>query len=247
MLKYLDFFLKNKFKKFCYMNNVKKKFNKNFFEKDAWQNSCYVCGIDEVGRGCLAGPLVTSTVILPQGTNFRLLKDSKTMTKEEREKAFSWITQNCIYSTAIISHRLIDKLNIYQSTLLTMKKSLLQILQSIPYEHEKIKYVLIDAMPVSLNNLDLYKNINIKFFNKGESYSSTIAAASIVAKVTRDRLMKKISKVFPQFNFCENKGYGTADHLKTLNEVGPSIIHRTSFITKIGEVSNETQLQQQLF
>lgn len=229
------------------MNNVKEKFNKNFFEKDAWQNSCYVCGIDEVGRGCLAGPLVTSTVILPQDTTYKLLKDSKIMTEEDREKAYNWITQNCIFSTAVTSHRIIDKLNIYQSTLLTMKKSLLQILQSIPYGHEKIKYVLIDAMPVSLNNLNIYKNINIKFFNKGESRSSTIAAASIVAKVTRDRLMKKINTVFPKFNFSENKGYGTVNHLKTLNECGPSIIHRTSFITKIGEVSNEAQLQQQLF
>jgi ribonuclease HII len=229
------------------MNNVKYKFNKNFFEKDAWQESCYVCGIDEVGRGCLAGPLVTSTVILPQNTSYRLLKDSKTMTEEEREQAFHWITKNCIYSTAITSHRIIDKLNIYQSTLLTMKKSLLQILQNIPYDHNKIKYVLIDAMPVSLNKLDFYKNINIKFFDKGESRSSTIAAASIVAKVTRDRLMKKISEIFPQFNFSENKGYGTADHLKSLNTVGSSIIHRTSFITKIEKPLNEVTFQQQLF
>ena len=229
------------------MNNVKEKFKKNFFEKDAWQNACLVCGIDEVGRGCLAGPLVTGTVILPQGTTFRFLKDSKVMSEEEREKAYDWITQNCFYSTAITSHRQIDKLNIYQSTLLTMKKSLLQLLQSVPFEHEKIKYILVDAMPVSLSTLDFYKNIDIKFFDKGESLSSTIAAASIVAKVTRDRLMKRINEIFPKFNFSENKGYGTADHVKGLKELGPTIIHRTTFITKIGAASNEVQLQQQLF
>jgi ribonuclease HII len=223
------------------------KFKKNFFEKDAWQNSCYVCGIDEVGRGCLAGPLVTSTVILPINTTSPLLKDSKILTEQEREKAFDWITKNCFYSVAITSHKQIDKINIYQATLVTMKKSLLQLLHSVPFEHQKIKYVLIDSMPLSLYPSSFYNSLEFKFFDKGETLSSSIAAASIVAKVTRDRLMVKINSIFPKFNFSEHKGYGTTDHVKVLNEQGQTIIHRNSFLTKIGTQRNEVKLQQQLF
>ncbi len=225
-------------------NKTKIKITKNFFENLAWKFYFYACGIDEVGRGCLAGPLVTSAVILPQNTEYKLLKDSKILNEQEREAAFEWIIKNCFYSTAITCHKKIDKINIYQATLQTMKKALLQLLQSAPIDINQIKYVLVDAMPLSLKNLNCYNNIQIKFFDKGETLSSSIAAASIVAKVTRDRLMKKMNYIFPRFNLHEHKGYGTTNHVKVLLNLGPSIIHRKTFISKIlRERSNEIRQQ----
>ncbi len=226
-------------------SKIKNTLKKNLFENNAWRNNLYTCGIDEVGRGCLAGPLVTAAAILPKNANFELLKDSKILSKKNRGKAFEWIKKNCIYSIAISSHHIIDKNNIYQATLQTMKKSLLGILQKI--NPINIKYVLIDAMPLNLSTLDCYKNIDIKYFNKGEKYSTSIAAASIVAKVTRDKLMEKINHIFPQFYFDQNKGYGTKNHVESLLQNGPNIIHRKTFISKIWRQNDQGGKQETLF
>ena len=228
------------------MKNFQKTiFSKNYFEISAWKKSNYVCGIDEVGRGCLAGPLVTCAAILSQNTTHNLLKDSKILTEKERNIAYKWLIKNCFYSIAISSHKKIDSLNIYQTTIQTMKKALLQLLEITPFLYNQIKYILIDAMPLSLKEYNIYKNIEIHSFNKGESLSISIAAASIIAKVERDKLMKNVNSIFPKLNLEKHKGYGTAEHLDILTTYGPSIIHRSTFISKIlkKEENNESKQQ----
>ncbi|MBD3273578.1 ribonuclease HII [Candidatus Dependentiae bacterium] len=212
------------------MHKIKNYFKQNYFEKTAWNNNKYVCGIDEVGRGCLAGPIVTCACILPKNLNFAQIKDSKVLTKEQREKAFFWIKKNCFFSISIYDHKKIDKINIYQATKVSMQKSLLQLLNIIPFDKNKIEFVLTDAMPIKLP-----KNFNSNFFyfTKGEKYSQSIAAASIAAKVFRDNLLSNLEKIFPKFKFSENKGYGTNKHIKIINQIDTSIIHRKTFCKNI--------------
>lgn len=203
---------------------------KHYFEKKAWQENLYVCGIDEVGRGCLAGPLVVCAAILPINANHELLQDSKVLTEKERNIAHEWLIKRCFYSTVIISNQQVDKLNIYQATLHAMKKSFAQILPTITFNQKQLKYLLIDAMPVKLDAV--YKNETLEVFsmNYGESISTSIAAASIIAKVTRDNLMKKMHKIFPAFKLDQHKGYGTKLHGDLIKTNGISIIHRKTFV-----------------
>jgi ribonuclease HII len=217
----------------------------NFFEKKAWANNTYVCGIDEVGRGCLAGPLVVGAVILPIGTKYRF-KDSKLLTANEREKNFTWITKHAYYSTAIVSNILIDKINIYQATVYAMKRAYLQLIETIPFEYQLLKYLVTDAIPLIFDSIHLHNNLEINHFPFGESISTTIAAASIVAKVTRDQLMNTMAEIFPAFSFHKHKGYGTKQHLEELTNTGQSLIHRISFLKSL-KSGNEDENQQSLF
>lgn len=202
---------------------------KNSFELSAWSSQCLVCGIDEVGRGCLAGPLVTAAVILPANTTYRQLKDSKVMTECERLQASAWIMRSCWYGFGIIHHRGVDQNNIWQATLIAMKRALLNALTSCPYEPSA---VLVDAMPLTLLDT-IYKTIPVHSFIKGESRSSSIAAASIIAKVKRDALMQKYEKLFPGYFLGEHKGYATQKHTSSLQGRPHSLIHRISFLTHI--------------
>lgn len=206
-----------------------------FFEKKAWNNNLYVCGIDEVGRGCLAGPVVTAAAIIPINTFSKLLQDSKKLNPNQRSDSFEWIKQNCFYSTATASHKTIDKINIYQATLYAMKKAYTQLIETMPIELEQIKYVLIDAMPLKLPTSYKHKNLEIINFNYGETISPTIAAASIAAKVRRDKIMSKIDPIFPSYKLKKHKGYGTQTHTESIVKQGLSIIHRTSFTTKLNK------------
>jgi ribonuclease HII len=219
--------------------SLQTKLRKNSYEKAAWQEKSVVCGIDEVGRGCLAGPLVTGAVILPIGCSYRHLKDSKIMSPTEREAAYCWIVKNCWYATGIVSHQKIDQINIWQADLLAMKKAVLNLLAIYPYRPSAI---LIDAMPLSLIDTD-YKNIPIHYFYKAESLSSSVAAASIVAKVTRDRLMALYEPLFPGYHLEQHKGYSTSVHKNAVRTLGPSIIHRTSFLGKTLAVKDESNTQ----
>ncbi len=203
-------------------------FNKNHYETAAWQAQSVVVGIDEVGRGCLAGPLVTAAVILPPHRLNRLLKDSKLMTAEDRIRAYNWVFKHCWYGVGIVHNRLIDQHNIWQATLIAMKKALVNLLATCPHTPSA---VLIDAMPLNLFDTH-YKNIPVHHFPKGERKSSSIAAASIVAKVTRDCLMQQYDKLFPGYHLGKHKGYSTRVHKASVIELGPSIIHRMSFLGK---------------
>lgn len=231
------------------MARLQTKILKNHFEKKAWAEGSYACGLDEVGRGCLAGPLVVCAVIIPQNVSHPLLKDSKVLSPEERNRAFEWITKHCFYSTSILSNRVIDSINIYQATLVGMKKAYLGLIETLPFPLTQLKYVVIDAMPLSLDTIYGHDDLEWYHFNKGESLSTSIAAASIVAKVTRDMLMANlIGPQFPEFNFGQHKGYATKQHTDVLIAQGPSTVHRSSFIR--GIMSNkvvEKQLQKNLF
>ena len=185
--------------------------HKNEIEQAAWANGYYVCGIDEVGRGCLAGPLVTAAVILPLNKTSRLLLDSKLLTEEERHKGALWVARHCWYAYGIVDNRTIDRYNIYQATLIAMKKALVHLVATGP----RPSAILVDAMPLKLDDTG-YLGIPVHYFPKGERKSSSIAAASIIAKVKRDELMGKFNDIFPGFHFDEHKGYSTKKHKDSL-------------------------------
>ncbi len=215
------------------MGSPNVKLTKNFFEKIAWADEYFACGLDEVGRGCLAGPLVVGAAIVPRNTTYRLLKDSKILSESQRNEAYEWITQHCTWSIGYASPHVIDSINIYQATLFAMKKAYLHLITKLPFPHEKLRFVLVDAMPLKLDPETTHTALEIHHFNYGEKYSSSIAAASIVAKVTRDRLMEKIHHSFPTFGFDHHKGYATKQHIEAIRAHGHSIIHRKSFLSNL--------------
>ncbi len=219
---------------------------KNFFENTLWEQQKLVVGIDEVGRGCLAGPLVTAAAILPIGCTNKLLKDSKLMSADERLEAYQWIIKHCHYQIGIVHSRIVDKHNIYQATLLAMKKAVVNLLSQIKQQPGAI---LVDAMPLKLEDTGLGP-IPVYYFDKGEQKSSSIAAASIVAKVTRDALMQKYDRLFPGYELAQHKGYATKIHQGHIHQIRHSIIHRISFLgafqTTI-EPANDSEQQKSLF
>ncbi len=208
---------------------TKTKISHQFFENKAWTAQQFAIGIDEAGRGSFAGPVVVGAVIIPQNTQQPLLRDSKTMSEIQRNEAFAWITKHCHWAVALADHRSIDTHNIYQATLQTMQRAYLQLIPQLPFAFTKLRYVLIDAMPFELPQPLKHKQLEFVHFNYGESVSPSIAAASIVAKVTRDRIMQRLASSFPAYHLEQHKGYGTAEHIATLQTTGPSIIHRSSF------------------
>lgn len=199
-------------------------FRKNHYEKHAWEQGDLVCGIDEVGRSCLSGPVVAAAAILPSKARHTLLKDSKLLSEDQREEAYAWLIKKCIYAVGITHHRLIDTHNIYHATLIAMRRALIQLLAICP---KNPAVILVDAMPVKLDHLE----VPIVHFPFGESKSTSIAAASIIAKVTRDALMKRVDALTPGYAYTSNKGYGTKEHRKGLDRYGVTLLHRMSFIT----------------
>jgi len=215
---------------------------KNQFEKAAWQVQKVVCGIDEVGRGCLAGPLVTAAVILPAGKTSRFLRDSKLMTETERLKAYSWIKKYCFYGIGMASNRLIDQHNIWQATLIAMRRAVINLLAICP---EQPAALLVDAMPLTMAD-SVYQTIPVYHFPKGEQKSSSIAAASILAKVWRDELIKRMDNSFPGYALAEHKGYATQKHRMSLRAQNVSLIHRISFLRTEAEKKDTNAAQQSL-
>jgi len=218
--------------------------NSNLFmlEEEYWHNNKLICGVDEVGRGCLSGPIVTAAVILnPYAVNIKL-KDSKLMSKLQIEIISDWIIKNSTYAIGISHHRIIDKNNIYKATQITMKKALNHLLQ---LSNKMPDFIAIDAMPLNMDNTP-YKNIPMESWIKGESKSASIAAASIIAKRTRDLIMTKMHDSFPVYELNKHKGYGTAIHMKAIQKNKSCIIHRQTFIKNLKESKNET-IQQNLF
>lgn len=226
--------------------NIKaQKSNSNLYkvEQDFWQKNQLVCGIDEVGRGCLAGPIVTAAVILNPHVINEKVKDSKLLTSLQIENIFKWIIKNSSYSIGISNPRIIDQKNIYATTQLTMKKAVFHLLESV---QKKPNIIIVDAMPLSLDTTP-YKNIPIESWIKGESKSASIAAASIIAKVTRDKILQKMNGSFPIYGLSKHKGYGTPTHIAALKQYKSSTIHRKTFIKKFKGSHNDTSNQQTLF
>ena len=175
-----------------------------------------ICGIDEVGRGPLAGPVVSAAVILPLDHNIQGLADSKKISPKKREALFEDIIAISEIGVGIVSRKEIDRINILQATYLSMKKAFCKL-------NTKPDKVLVDGFAIPS------KSIKNEGIIKGDEKIETISAASIVAKVIRDKLMKLVDPIFPQFEFCKNKGYGTKVHMEALFRYKATIIHRRSF------------------
>lgn len=201
--------------------------NPIFYEETFWAKQAYICGIDEVGRGCLAGPVVTAAVILFPFATHTLLKDSKILTEKNRLAATQWILKNSWFSYGIVDNVEIDRINIYKATQEAMRQAVYGLFsQAIGPWRPQI--IIIDAMPLTVPYLSPMPEI--LSFPYGESHSISIAAASILAKVKRDELITRMGKFFPGYSFEKHKGYGTTDHQKALQLKGPSLIHRATFI-----------------
>ena len=192
-----------------------------FYERLLWDRGLdLVCGVDEVGRGPLAGPVVASAVVFPQEVSLPGVKDSKKLTAEKREEFFGVIYENALgVGIGVVDEKIIDQMNILNASLLAMQKAIKQL-------KRKPDVILIDG-----NQKIPHLKIPQIAVIKGDSLSLSIAAASIIAKVTRDRLMEKCHKKFPLFCFDENKGYSSKSHLEALENYGPCEIHRKSFKT----------------
>lgn len=180
----------------------------------------YICGVDEAGRGPLAGPVCAAAVILPKGLIIEGLNDSKKISEKRREQLFDIIKEKALdYSVAFASVEEIEKLNILNASMEAMKRAV---------EGLKIAdYALIDG------NRKPDLKIECETIVKGDGASCSIAAASILAKVTRDRLIKELDKEYPQYNFKKHKGYGTKEHIENIKKYGPCKIHRPSFLKNI--------------
>ena len=177
-----------------------------------------LCGVDEAGRGPLAGPVCAAAVMLPPGLEIPGLNDSKKLTDKKRRELYDVIVEQAVsYGITFASEQEIDEINILQATYEAMREAISKL-------SVKPDVLLNDA--VKIPQVDIRQVPIIK----GDAKSVSIAAASIVAKVTRDRLMEEYDKVLPGYGFASNKGYGSAEHIAALKEIGPSPIHRQSFI-----------------
>lgn len=178
----------------------------------------YIAGVDEVGRGPLVGPVVAACVVLPEEFNLDGLTDSKKLTEKKRDFYFEEIKRQAFgYGIGIIDEKKIDEVNIYEATKLAMKEAIEECKKCC-----KIEHVLIDAMPLELD-------IPTTSIIKGDLKSITISAASVIAKVTRDRMLDELHEKFPMYDFKKNKGYPTKKHLEAIEEYGIIDEHRRSY------------------
>lgn len=187
------------------------------FEEE-YKDYQYICGIDEVGRGPLAGPVVAGAVILPKDDMILYLNDSKKLSKKKREMLYDEIMDRAVATgIGMASPARIDEINILQATYEAMRMAI---------DNLKVRPDILLNDAVTIPQVDILQVPIIK----GDAKSISIAAASIIAKVTRDRLMVEYDKVLPGYDFASNKGYGTKAHIAGLKELGPTPIHRRSFI-----------------
>ena len=198
--------------------NELKEIDKSYF-KEGYN---YICGIDEAGRGPLAGPVVVAAVIMPKDSMIEGVNDSKKVSEKKREKLYELIIEEAIsYSVGIVDQNEIDRINILNAT----KAGLTEAVRTL-----KVKPELI--LVYALTNIDTC-GVPYQSIIKGDAKSYSIAAASIIAKVTRDRIMREWDKVYPQYGFEKHKGYGTAAHISAIKENGLCPLHRLSFVKNI--------------
>ena len=176
-----------------------------------------LAGVDEVGRGSLIGPVYAAAVILNKSINKKLLKDSKSLSKKKREELYSYIKKNSIWAIGQASVKEIEKINILQASLLAMKRAIIKL-------KKKPSLVLIDG-----NKLPNLKNYNLEYVIKGDQKISSISAASIIAKVRRDRFITTLSKKFNNYGWDTNFGYGTKEHIRAIKKFGITKYHRKTF------------------
>ena len=191
-------------------------------EKDLYSKGFKnICGIDEAGRGPLAGPVVVAGVIMPQDSMIEGINDSKKVTEKRREKLYDVIKEEAIsYSIAVIDHHIIDDINILNAT----KQGVTEVVDGLDVKPDLI---IVDAL-THINT----RGIPYEPIIKGDAKCYNIAAASILAKVTRDRIMRQWDEIYPQYGFISHKGYGTAKHIAAIKEYGLCPIHRRTFTKK---------------
>lgn len=191
-----------------------------------------IAGIDEAGRGPLAGPVVVASVIMPKESMIEGVNDSKKVSEKKREKLYEEIINECIaYGVGIINQEEIDKINILNATKEGLTKAIKEMENNLKEKNQKIEkpeIILVDA----LTKIDT-DHIPYRSIIKGDSKSYSIAAASIIAKVTRDRIMRQWDEVYPMYGFAKHKGYGTAAHMEAIREYGLCPLHRRSFVKNI--------------
>lgn len=188
------------------------------YEKE-YESYGYVCGIDEVGRGPLAGPVVAGAVILPKDCNILYINDSKKLSEKKREELYDIIMEQAVATgIGMVGPARIDEINILQATYEAMR----QAIQNLAVTPDILLNDAVTIPEVTIRQVPIIK---------GDAKSISIGAASIIAKVTRDRLMVEYDKVMPEYGFASNKGYGSKEHIEALKKYGSSPIHRQSFIT----------------
>ena len=198
--------------------NELERIKKLSFYENKYSDYNFICGIDEVGRGPLAGPVVAGAVILPKDCDILYINDSKKLTAKKREELYKEITEKAVaWSTALCTPEEIDELNILQATYNAMKMAIHQL-------NPQPDLLLNDAVKIPGVGV---KQVPII---RGDASSISIGAASIVAKVTRDAMMVEYDKIYPGYDFASNKGYGSAKHIEAIKKLGPTPIHRKTFI-----------------
>jgi ribonuclease HII len=194
-----------------YENNLKK------------QGYKIIIGVDEAGRGPLAGPVVAGAVVLSNRRFKNRIDDSKKLTPLQREKAFLEITAGSIFGIGIVNESVIDSLNILDATRIAMERAIDAVVYKLKPHRKKQIHVIIDG------NMKFDLDFGYTSIIRGDSKSKSIACGSIIAKVTRDRIMAIYDKVYPQYGFLRHKGYPTLAHRRAISKFGPSLIHRKSF------------------
>lgn len=196
-----------------------KKYEENLYN----EGYKFICGIDEAGRGPLAGPVVVGAAIMPRDSKLEWVNDSKKVTEKRREILYDRITEEALaWGVGIISEKEIDELNILNATKKGLHLALGEVIEKLK---QKPDIVIVDA----LREIDTFE-IPYQSIIKGDATCYSISCASILAKVTRDRIMREWNEVYPMYDFEKNKGYGTAEHIKALKQYGPCPIHRRTFI-----------------
>ncbi len=189
------------------------------YEKELYSNNVkYIGGVDEVGRGPLIGPVVAACVVLPENFILEGLTDSKKLSEKKRDKFYEYIKENALaYAVGCVSPEEIDQINIYEASRKAMIIAINEVRKQIPLQH-----VLIDAMPIDMD-------ISTTSIIKGDAKSISIAAASVIAKVTRDRMMYELDEKYPEYGFGKHKGYPTKMHLEAINKYGLIDGYRKSY------------------
>lgn len=196
-----------------------KKYEENLYN----EGYKFICGIDEAGRGPLAGPVVVGAAVMPRDSKLEWVNDSKKVTEKRREILYDRITEEALaLGVGIISEKEIDELNILNATKKGLHLALGEVIEKLK---QKPDIVIVDA----LREIDTFE-IPYQSIIKGDATCYSISCASILAKVTRDRIMREWNEVYPMYDFEKNKGYGTAEHIKALKQYGPCPIHRRTFI-----------------
>lgn len=187
------------------------------YEKELYKSGCkYIGGVDEVGRGPLIGSVVAACVVLPFDFVLEGLTDSKKLSEKKRDEFYKVIWEKAIaIGIGIVDEKVIDEINIYEATKIAMKKAICDT-------NIKLDHVLIDAMPLDID-------VPTTSIIKGDAKSISIAAASVIAKVTRDKMMYELDKIYPMYDLANNKGYGTKKHIEAIKKYGITKYHRLSF------------------